>query len=137
MSKNPGREEDAPRGPRQHTAAEWTTLVLSSVLIAAVVAAVVYLSVTRGDAPPAFQAALQAAEARSGRFYLPVTVTNTGDVAAREIRVRVELRTGDTTESSTFTIELLAAGASDDGVAIFSSDPAQGTVQALVESFLP
>ncbi|MCA9880856.1 MAG: hypothetical protein KC442_23825 [Thermomicrobiales bacterium] len=136
MSEQPRHVDDAPRSPRQHTAAEWTTLILSSVLIAAVVAAVVYLSVTRGDAPPAFHTTLQPAEARAGRFYVPVTVSNTGDVPAQEIRVRVELRTGETIEVTTFTIELLAAGASGQGTAVFGTDPAQGTVQALVESFL-
>jgi uncharacterized protein (TIGR02588 family) len=123
---------------KRHSPAEWITLILSSLLIAAVVGAVIYLTVTRGDAPPSFTAEPQTAERRGdgGVFYLPVTVTNTGDEPAQQIQVRVELQSGEQTETAVFTIELLAAGESEDGTAVFQSDPAQGDVTAVVESFL-
>ncbi len=130
-----GRDTSKPRG---HSLAEWTTLVISSLLIAAVVVAVGYFSLTRGDLPPTFQTEAQAAEQRAGsdQFYVPVMVTNTGDEAAQEIRVRVELHAGETTESAIFTLELLAAGASEEGVAVFTRDPSAGDVHVTVESFL-
>lgn len=137
MSKaSVAERNDPPRTKHSHTAAEWVTLILSTLLIAAVVGAVGFFSLTGGDQPPSFTTVTGAAEARAGRFYLPVTITNTGDEPAQEIRVRVELQSGETTESATFTIELLAAGASDEGTAIFSRDPAQGEIRAVVESFL-
>ena len=121
-----------------HSPAEWITLLISGLIIAAVVAAVAYFSFTRGDRPPTFQADVQTAETHTGsdQFYLPVTVTNTGDEPAQDVRVRVELRSGGVTETATFTLELLAAGASDEGVVVFMRDPSTGEVGAVVESFL-
>jgi uncharacterized protein (TIGR02588 family) len=121
-----------------HSAAEWITLILSTLLIAGVAGAVGYFTVTRGDAPPSFTAEPQPAETRGGTegFYLPVTVTNTGDEPAQAIQVRVELQSGDQTETAVFTIELLAAGESEEGTAVFRDDPSQGEIQAVVESFL-
>ena len=130
--------EHSGRERQGHSPAEWVTLILSSLLIAGVVLAVGYLTLTRGDALPSFTAEPQAAETRGdpGVFYLPVTVTNTGDEPAQEIQVRVELQTGEQTETAVFTIELLAAGESEEGTAVFRSDPAQGELLTIVESFL-
>lgn len=129
--KRSGRERQG------HSPAEWVTLILSSLLIAGVVVAVGYLTLTRGDASPSFTAEPQPAETRGdpGVFYVPVTVTNTGDEPAQEIQVRVELQSGEQTETAVFTIELLAAGESEEGTAVFRSDPGQGQLQAVAESF--
>jgi uncharacterized protein (TIGR02588 family) len=130
-------EDSSQQDRRGHSPAEWITLLISGLLIAAVVAAVCYFTLTRGDLPPTFQAELQSVETRAGseQFYLLV-VTNTGDEPAQEVRVRVELQTGETTETAVFTLELLAAGASEEGVAVFMRDPSEGEVRAVVESFL-
>jgi uncharacterized protein (TIGR02588 family) len=69
-------------------------------------------------------------------FYPPITVTNIGDESAQGIQVRVELQSGEQTETAVFTIELLAAGESEEGTAVFRADPSQGEIQAVVESFL-
>jgi uncharacterized protein (TIGR02588 family) len=121
-----------------HSPAEWITLLISGLLIAAVVAAVCYFTLTRGNLPPTFQTELQSVETRAGseQFYLTVMVKNIGDEPAQEVRVRVELQTGETTETAVFTLELLAAGASEEGVAVFMRDPSEGEVRAVVESFL-
>ena len=134
-------EQEGKRSGRDrqgHSPAEWVTLILSSLLIAGVVVAVGYLTLTRGDAPPSFTAEPQPAETRGdpGVFYVPVTVTNTGDEPAQQIQVRVELQSGEQTETAVFTIELLAVGESEEGTAVFQSDPSQGRVTAVVESFL-
>jgi uncharacterized protein (TIGR02588 family) len=130
-------EDPSPHERRGHSPAEWITLLISSLIIEAVVVAVGYFELTGGDLPPTFQAEPQSAETRAGsdQFYLPVTVTNTGDEPAQDIRVRVELRTGETTETAVFTLELLAPGASEEGVAVLTHDPSQGEVRAVVESF--
>jgi uncharacterized protein (TIGR02588 family) len=137
---DPGKQEgDASGKPRQgHSAAEWITLVLSSLLIAGVAGAVIFFTVTRGDTPPSFTMESQPAETRGDTegYYLPVTVTNTGDEPAQQIQVRVELQSGDQTETAVFTIELLAAGESEEGTAVFRTDPSQGEIQAVVESFV-
>jgi uncharacterized protein (TIGR02588 family) len=134
------KHEDEPSGKKRqgHSAAEWVTLVLSSLLIAGVSVAVAYFTITSGDAPPSFTTEPQPAETRGNteEFYLPVTVTNTGDEPAQEIQVRVELQSGDQTETAVFTIDLLAAGESEEGTAVFQSDPSQGAIQAVVESFI-
>ena len=131
-------EDSSPQERHGHSPAEWITLLISGLLIAAVVVAVGYFELTGGDLPPTFQTEAQKAETRSGsdQFYLPVTVTNTGDEAAQEVRVRVELQTGENTETAVFTLELVAPGASDQGVAVFTHDPSAGEVRAVVESFL-
>jgi uncharacterized protein (TIGR02588 family) len=139
MSNSGKTNEGSSAQERQgHSPAEWITLLISSLLIAAVVVAVGYFEFTGGDLPSTFQAEPQSVETRAGsaQFYLPVTVTNTGDEPAQDVRVRVELRTGETTETAVFTLELLAPGASDEGVAVFAHDPSAGEVSALVESFL-
>ncbi|MDQ2655551.1 MAG: hypothetical protein M3Z20_21180 [Chloroflexota bacterium] len=139
MSDSGKTSEDAsPQARHGHSPAEWITLLISSLLIAAVVVAVGYFQFTRGDLPPTFQAELQSAETRTGsdQFYVPVTVTNIGDEPAQDVRVRVELHAGETTETAVFTLEILAPGASEEGVAVFAHDPSQGEVRAVVESFL-
>lgn len=136
---DPGQQEGRASGKKRqgHSAAEWITLILSSLLIAGVTGAVAYFTITRGDAPPSFAAVPQPAETRGdpGIFYVPVQVTNTGDEAAQEIQVRVELQSWEQTETAVFTIDLLAASESEEGTAVFRSDPSQGEVQAVVESF--
>jgi uncharacterized protein (TIGR02588 family) len=131
-------EDSSPQVRRGHSPAEWITLLISGLLIAAVVVAVGYFEVTSGDLPPTFQAEPQQAETRAGSdlFYVPVTVTNTGDEPAQEVRVRVELHTDETTDTAVFTLELLAPGASEEGVAVFTQDPSEGEIRAVVESFL-
>ena len=134
------KQEDEPSGKQRqgHSAAEWITLILSSLLIAGVAGAVVYFTITHGDAPSSFTTEPQPAETRGdpGIFYVPVQVTNTGDEPAQEIQVRVELQSGDQTETAVFTIDLLAAGESEEGTAVFRSDPSQGEIQTVVESFV-
>jgi uncharacterized protein (TIGR02588 family) len=133
-------QENEPSGKHRqgHSAAEWITLILSSLVIAAVAGTVAFFTITGGDDPASFSAEPQAAATRgdTGKFYLPVTVTNTGDEPAQAIQVRVELKSGDQMEEAFFTIELLAAGESEEGTAVFQVDPSQGEVQAVVESFL-
>ena len=121
-----------------HTPAEWITLLISSALILAVVAAVGYFTIARGNLPPTFRVEPQTAETRvvEGQYYLPVTVTNTGDKPAQEVRVRVDVQSDSATETSVFTLDLLAPGAHEEGVVVFSHDPTAGDVRAVVESFL-
>ena len=138
MSKSAEPNENSSHQRRRgHSPAEWITFLMSGLLIAAVVAAVGYFAPTRGDLPPTFQAAPQSAETRPGsaQFYVPVTVTNTGDEPAQQVRVRVEVQTNETTETAVFTLDLLAPGASDEGVAVFTHDPSAGDLRAVVESF--
>ncbi|MFT4039432.1 MAG: hypothetical protein QM692_14685 [Thermomicrobiales bacterium] len=129
-----GSPAEARRG---HSAAEWTTLIISSLLIAAVAGAVLYFAVTGGDAPPAFTVTPDTAALREdgGSYALPVSVTNTGDLPAQEVTVRVTVTAGDASETSAFTLELVAAGATEEGTVVFSLDPAAGAVTAAVESF--
>jgi uncharacterized protein (TIGR02588 family) len=138
MSKSAETNEDSSQERQGHSPAEWITLLFSGLLIAAVVVAVGYFEFSRGDAPPTFEVEPESVETRagSGHYYLPVTVTNIGDEPAQDVRVRVELHTGETTETAVFTLDLLAPGASEEGVAVFTHDPSAGEVRAVVESFL-
>lgn len=131
---NAGSPSEARRG---HSAAEWTTLIISSLLIVAVAGAVLYYAVTGGDAPPAFTVTPDTAATREadGRYALPVRVMNTGDLPAQEVMVRVTVTAGEASETSAFTLELVAAGATEEGTVLFSLDPAAGQVTGAVESF--
>lgn len=119
--------------------AEWVTLAVSSLLVMGLIGATTWLHWTASSDPPAMMVETQTAEAygAGGRFYLPVTVWNTGGLTAEEVRVRIVLTDGaGRTETAGFQVQFLAGGGSERGVVSFGSDPRQGQIEAVVESFL-
>jgi uncharacterized protein (TIGR02588 family) len=130
-----GEEETGQRG---RSAAEWTTLAISIILIVGLVALVTYVSMTGGSEPPVVEATPLSAEIRheGESYYLPVAVTNRGGRTAEEVVVEAELTGSDgSSEVSEFTLDFLAGGETREGSAVFTTDPLAGELTVDVASF--
>jgi uncharacterized protein (TIGR02588 family) len=118
---------------------EWITLALSSLIVLTPVALTTYLHVTSSRESASVEVEAQLAEVYQvgSRYYLPVTVRNTGGQTGEDVRVRIVMTavTGQQ-ESAELLIAFLSSGGSSRGVAAFTSDPRHGQITAGVVSFL-
>jgi uncharacterized protein (TIGR02588 family) len=129
---------EAGEGQRRRSAAEWTTLAVSIVLILGLVALVTYVSMTGGDDLPSVEARPLPAEMRhvGESYYLPVAVTNRGGHTAAEVVVQAELAGRDgSSQASEFTLDFLAGGETREGTVVFATDPLAGELTLGVASF--
>jgi uncharacterized protein (TIGR02588 family) len=129
---------EAGEGQRRRSAAEWTTLAVSIVLILGLLALVTYVSMTGGDDLPSVEARPLPAEMRheGESYYLPVAVTNRGGRTAEEVVVEAELAGRDgSSEASEFTLDFLAGGETREGTVVFATDPLAGELTLGVASF--
>ncbi len=123
---------------RKPSAAEWTTLILSSLVILALVAGVIWLTVDGDDAPPRIEATPVMSELRQvgGAYALPIEVTNRGNAAAQHVLVRAEVSRDDgSPESAEFTLDVLAGGETREATVVFRADPATHDLTVDVVSF--
>jgi uncharacterized protein (TIGR02588 family) len=133
------REDEDSQDAAGSPFAEWVTLAVSSLLVFGLVALTSYLYLTASTDPAAVtvQPSLSEVYQSGNRFYVPVTVRNTGGETAEEVRVRITLTdAAGHIETSDFQIQFLAGGGSNRAVASFGSDPRQGQLDAAVVSFL-
>ena len=131
-----GREE--PGGRSGRSIAEWTTLIIGVVLIVGLVGLVTFLYVSRGNRPPIIAATPLDQEIRhqEGSYFLPIAVTNQGDQTAEDVMIQAELAAGqEAPEMSEFTIDFLAGGETEEGMAVFSTNPLAGELTVDVVSF--
>ncbi len=136
QTREGGRQEGTRR--RGRSAAEWTTLTVSIILILGLLALVTYVSVTGGNELPIVEARPLPEEIRheGESYYLPVSVTNRGGRTAEEVLIMAELVTGDgSTEETEFTLDFLAGGETREGTAVFTTDPLSGELTIDVASF--
>lgn len=135
-SRSSGRQ-DSGTGP--HSAAEWITLAISSLIVVGLIALTTYFYLTDAKTPAIVEVEPRLAEAyqAGSRYYLPVTVHNRGGETGEEVRVRVSLtdRSGRQ-EAAEIMVAFLAGGGSSRAVAAFGSDPREGQVEAVVVSYL-
>lgn len=124
MSKKRKSSKITPR-----TTAEWVSLVVSLLLLAVVVGIVVKLWVGETDEPPRFKIETGAARNEAGLVYLPFTLTNDGDQTAAEVTVEGKLVAGATEEISSTTFDFIPGHARQEGVLVFSADPASAEVR--------
>jgi len=122
--------------PEGRSAAEWTTLAASALVVALLVGAALYEHFVR-DEPAgvriAVEVALDQAEARDGVTYIPFTVVNTGRAPAENVVVLFEITLGgETVEESTADIAFLPTSGSVEGELVTALDPATHTVEARV-----
>ena len=132
-----GDEEEA-TGRRGRSAAEWTTLAISIILILGLVSLVTYVSMTGGNKPPIIEARALLEEMRheGESYFLPVAVTNRGGRTAEEVLIQAELAGSDgSTEASEFTLDFLAATETREGTVVFATDPSSGELTIDVASF--
>ncbi len=103
------------------------TLAISALLLAALVGGLLWSEASRGDSP--VKVSLQAHEAdayrHDGLWYVPVTVTNDGDVAAELLQVEL----GSRDETADVEWEFVGGGQSVDATATFEQRPQPGDVE--------
>ena len=131
------RQEGGPKKLR--TTAEWVTLAISTLIVVGLIALTAYFYVTSPNTPAAVEVEPRPAETyQSGsRFYLPLTIRNTGGETGEEVRVRVSVTdSSGRQEAAEVMIQFLAGGGSSKAVAAFGTDPRQGRVEAVVVSYL-
>lgn len=124
MSKKRKSSKITPR-----TTAEWVSLVVSLLLLAVVVGIVVKLWASATDEPPRFKIETGAARNEAGLVYLPFTLTNDGDQTAAEVTVEGKIVAGGTEEISSTTFDFIPGHARQEGVLVFSADPASAQVR--------
>jgi uncharacterized protein (TIGR02588 family) len=130
---------DRPSGLSARLRVEWITLALSSLIVLTPVALTTYLHVTRSRESASVEVEAQLAEVYQvgSRYYLPVTVRNTGGQTGEDVRVRIVITAvAGQQESAELLIAFLSSGGSSRGVAAFTSDPRHGQIAAGVVSFL-
>ena len=127
----------ARHGPR--SSAEWITLAISSLIVLGLFGVTTYFYLTGSELPAIVEVEPRLAETyqAGSRFYLPVTVRNTGGATGEEVRARVTLTdpTGRQ-EAAEVMVQFLAGGGSSRAVVAFGSDPRQGRIDAVVLSYL-
>ena len=118
------------------TAAEWTTLAVSIVVVAGLVGAGLYEYSRRDDAPGAWinvELATDETERREDQHYIPYTVENVGDQPAEGVVVVFEVKAGaEVVEESTTEIAFLPSRGRAEGEMVTALDPATHELSARV-----
>lgn len=116
---------------------EWVTFTISFLIVAALVALVLFAWRTQGSDPPILSVE-RGGEIRveQGQFYVPFTLKNTGGITAESVQVVGELRQEETViEAGEQQIDFLSGGEEEEGAFIFSRDPRRGTLTLRVASY--
>jgi uncharacterized protein (TIGR02588 family) len=143
MSSRGGNSDERgtqPARDRDRSTAEWVTLGVSIVILAAIVGLVVYVYLSGGDEPAtiAVRPLLEEVRHDGDTYYLPVEVANNGDRTAEDVQVQVTLTAGEgEPASATFTLRFLAGGEQQRGVVAFRRDPAAGELRLSVSFIEP
>lgn len=137
-----GRDERGRRTgePRARSAAEWTTLGVSLVVVLGLVA-LALVEHFGFEEPPGVRVAVAlapaAAEARDGVYYVPFRVTNQGSEAATDVGIHFEVRRGEAVvEESEAVVPFLPVGGSAEGELATGLDPATHDLVARVGTLL-
>jgi uncharacterized protein (TIGR02588 family) len=126
MTKKKGKSSVAPR-----TKAEWVSLAISTLLLAAVIGAVTALWISQSKEPARFRVDRGAARNEAGQYYLPITVTNEGDATGAQVTVEGKLTAGGGEETSATTFDFIPARSRAEGVLVFNHDPASAEVRVV------
>jgi uncharacterized protein (TIGR02588 family) len=119
----------------RRTAAQWTTLAISSLLLLAVVALLVR-EVLADQAPAAPVATVEGAPRQAGdRYVVDVIVTNHGDGTAANAQVTASLDLDGEVTDADQVIDFLAGGAEERLSFVFEDDPADGDLKVAVSSY--
>jgi uncharacterized protein (TIGR02588 family) len=133
MSNTSNRAENE-RGKR--TPAEWTTFLVASTILLAVVGLVLYDWLGSPDTPPQFNVTQGNIRATNEQFYVPFTVENTGGDTAQNVQIVAELMiNGEVVEDGEQQIEFLSGGETEEGEFVFREDPVSGELTLRVASY--
>jgi uncharacterized protein (TIGR02588 family) len=123
------KSSTAANAPR--TRAEWVSLIISVLLLAAVVTAVVTLWVKSSDKPARFRVERGAIRNEGAHYYLPVTVINEGDSTGAQVMVEGKLMGAEREETASTTFDFIPARSSAEGILIFASEPTSADVRVV------
>ena len=134
------KEEGKQKEKEGRTGAEWVTLSISVLIIASLVGLLTYLYFTQGTDPPIIEveAKLEEVKQQGDSYYLPLTITNTGEKTAEDVQIEVSLDSGEgDPETVTFTILFLAGSEPDYETAVFTKDPSEGELSYVISFSTP
>ncbi|NJL86691.1 MAG: TIGR02588 family protein [Leptolyngbyaceae cyanobacterium SM1_1_3] len=119
------------------TLAEWITLGVTTLILAILVALVVYDWRANQSRPPAFQVEIaETARVTDGRYYVPFAITNTGGRVARTVQVTAELHLDNADdEAGEQQIDFLSGSERKRGSFVFEHDPQTGELVIRVASY--
>lgn len=117
------------------TGPEWVTFAVSALVLAAVVATLVLLSLQ--GATPAAPTANEPGPvgASDGQFLVPVDIVNEGDEAAAQVQVIATLSIKGEAVTGDQTIDFLGGGERQRLTFVFTDDPAGGELTISVAGF--
>lgn len=117
--------------------AEWITLALSTFVLLAIVALVLYDWQLTRNIPPAFRVEItEATRLTEGRYYVPFTLKNTGGRIARTVQVIAELHLPDgNDETGEQQFDFLSGNERKKGGFVFEHNPQSGDLIVRVASF--
>jgi uncharacterized protein (TIGR02588 family) len=114
------------------TAAEWVSLVVSLVLLAGVLGAVVMLWLQSGAVAPRLTVEQGQIRRVDNQFYLPIRVVrNDGDTTAAEVVVDGVVTAEGAQETSSTTFAFIPGHATVEGTLIFRSDPSHASLRVV------
>jgi len=118
--------------------AEWTTFLISSGILLALVTLILYDWFLTQQSPAILQVEPQAeVEIREEQYYQPFVLKNVGGSVAESVQVVASLKMegSQTAEVGEQEIPFLAAGEEKSGYFVFSHDPRQGELSLRVASY--
>jgi uncharacterized protein (TIGR02588 family) len=125
----------AERDDGRRTAAQWTTLVVSSLLLAAVIGVLVRELVEDRD-PAAPEVSIDGRPRHVGdRWIVDVVVTNAGDETAANTQVTARLEVDGEVSEADQVIDFLEGAAEEHLSFVFADDPAKGDLQVDIASY--
>jgi uncharacterized protein (TIGR02588 family) len=129
--KNERGSSAAPR-----TRPEWVSLIVSLLLLGALIGVIVSFWIQDQGRPATFQIEKGPVRRVGSRYYVPFTITNTGDDTGANVTVEGKLTgqaaksgTGDETTSTTF--DFIPARARAEGIFVFTTDPYAADVRVI------
>lgn len=126
------RDETRP----QRTPAEWTTFIIATLLLLAVVGLLLYDWLATPQSPPNLQVTQGEVWQTNDQFYVPFTLQNTGGDTAETVQVIAELSIdGQVIEDGEQQFDFLAGNETQEGAFIFTQDPAEGELSLRVASY--
>jgi uncharacterized protein (TIGR02588 family) len=103
---------------------EWAAALLGCALVLAAVGLMLWLGLTRGDAPPQVTVRVESISPVAGGYAVAIRAINTGATTAADVTVEGELRGGEgIAETSSMSFKYLAPQAERRGGLFFAKDP--------------
>ena len=119
---------------KERSPAEWVTFGIA-VIVVVVVVGFIAVEIPGSKTPAAPGVEVGAVEERSGRFVVPVSVTNDGERTAADVQIVATLEIdGDETESEA-TVDFLSGGEVEELEFEFEDDPADGELEVRVGGY--